>query len=182
MRPRRKSDSALADHTEECAPLTALANRKTNTKFVIGTAGTQAILSAISDVGRSVGTVAIGGINLSNVQRVLYQSQALEKRLDGVAVVSAIIAAEDPTTAAAEFAKRIKSPPSFATVPKPPRPNEGATLLEEVPHVVREVVTAHPLVHNMINYVVANFVANVTLAMCVQPPCGPGGFTAVTPY
>lgn len=115
--------------------------------------------------GFEIGTVAIGGINLSNVQRVLYQSQASRKGLDGVAVVSAIMAADDPKAAAAQFVKRIKAPAPFATIPKAPRIVEAAALLGEVPGVVKEVVKAHPLVHNMINYVVANFVANVILSM-----------------
>lgn len=125
-------------------------------------------METIAD-GRPVGTVSIGGINLANVQRVLYQSQAGRKGLDGVAIVSAIISADDPKAAAAEFAKRIKSPPPFATVPRALRANEAKLLIEEVPQIVRKVVEAHPLVHSMINYVVANFVANVVLAMYVPP-------------
>lgn len=136
-------------------------SRKTNTKNIIGTAGTQTVLDAIS--GSKVGTVSIGGINDSNVQRVLYQSQA-KKGLDGVAIVSAIMAADDPKVAAADFAKRINSPPGFATVPKPMRANESDLLLGEVPQIVQKMVQSHPLVHSMINYVVANFVANVVLA------------------
>jgi len=140
-------------------------SRKTNTKHIIGTAGTQAILDAISDTGSSVGTVSIGGINLSNVQRVLYQSQAPRKGLDGVAIVSAIMAADDPKAAAEDFAKRINAAAPFATLSKALRADEAGSLLGEVPGFVREVVKAHPLVHNMINYVVANFVANVVLSM-----------------
>lgn len=144
--------------------------RKTNTKSIIGTSGTQGILDYMTQNGLDMGTVAIGGINLSNVQRVLYQSQTSKKGLDGVAIVSAIMAADDPQAAAAEFARRIKAPAPFATVPKTPRTNEVTSLLEEVPGVVRKVVKAHPLAHNMINYVVANFVANVILSMYV-PAC-----------
>lgn len=142
--------------------------RKTNTKSIIGTSGTQGILDYMTQNGLEMGTVAIGGINLSNVQRVLYQSQASRKGLNGVAIVSAIMAADDPQAAAGEFARRIKAPAPFATLPKAPRANEAASLLEEVPGVVREVVKAHPLAHNMINYVVANFVANVILSMYVS--------------
>lgn len=131
---------------------------------MIGTAGTQAILSAISDAS-SVGTVSIGGINHSNVQRVIYQSQSPKKGLDGVAIVSGIIAAEDPKASAEEFLKLIKSPPRFALVPQMRRANEAEALLHEVPHIVRKMVEVHPLVHNMINFVVANFVANVALSM-----------------
>lgn len=75
------------------------------------------------------------------------------------------MAADDPKAAAAEFAKRIDAAPPFATLSKAPRADEAGSLLMEVPVVVREVVKAHPLVHNMINYVVANFVANVILSM-----------------
>jgi thiamine-phosphate diphosphorylase/hydroxyethylthiazole kinase len=113
---------------------------------------------------RPVGTVAIGGINLSNVQRVIFQSQSSSKGLDGVAVVSAIIGASDPKSVAAEFRKRIITSPPFAAIPPAPRPNELEALLNEVPMVVREMVSAHPLAHSMINFVVANFAANVALA------------------
>jgi thiamine-phosphate diphosphorylase/hydroxyethylthiazole kinase len=128
--------------------------------------GTQAILSAISDA-TNVGTVSIGGINHSNVQRVIYQSQSPKKGLDGVAIVSAIMAADDPKASTEAFARLIKSPPSFALTLRPPRANEAEALVQEVPQIVRKMVEVHPLVHNMINFVVVNFVANVALSMCV---------------
>ncbi|KAL2005450.1 hypothetical protein VTN00DRAFT_2661 [Thermoascus crustaceus] len=148
---------------------------KTNTKSIIGTAGTKKILEAISSMDRQVGTVSIGGINLSNVQRVIYQSQATRKGLDGVAVVSAIIAAEDPKAVAAEFTKLISALPPFANIPPAPRQDEAVALLSEVPNVVRKVATEHPLVHSMINYVVANFAANVALAIGASPIMSPYG-------
>lgn len=104
----------------------------------------------------------------------MYQSQSRKKGLDGVAIVSAIISADDPKAAAADFTKRISSPPPYATVPRAPRANEAASLLGEVPQIVRKVVEAHPLVHSMINYVVANFVANVVLAMYSALPSSLG--------
>jgi thiamine-phosphate diphosphorylase/hydroxyethylthiazole kinase len=109
--------------------------------------------------------VAIGGINHTNVQRVLYQSKAPKKGLDGVAIVSAIVAADDPKASAEEFTKLIKSTPPFALDSKAPRTNEAEALLAEVPQIVRKMVEVHPLVHNMINFVVSNFVANVALSM-----------------
>lgn len=112
-----------------------------------------------------MGTVSIGGINHSNVQRVIYQSQSPKKGLDGVAIVSAIMAADDPQAAAEEFARLMKSPPAFAVNPRASRVNEVEALLNEVPSVVRKMVELHPLVHNMINFVVANFAANVALCM-----------------
>ncbi|BCS02594.1 bifunctional hydroxyethylthiazole kinase/thiamine-phosphate diphosphorylase [Aspergillus luchuensis] len=152
---------------------------KTNTKSIIGTAGTQAILEAISESGRNVGTVSIGGINASNVQRVLYQSRAPHKALDGVAIVSAIMAADDPKAAAAEFVKLVSSPPPFVRSEAVTPARDTSALLEQVPQVVQEVVKGHPLVHNMINYVVANFVANIALSMGASPIMSPYGDEAV---
>ncbi|PLB41783.1 bifunctional hydroxyethylthiazole kinase/thiamine-phosphate diphosphorylase [Aspergillus candidus] len=146
---------------------------KTNTKNILGTAGTQALLHAIAN--HSIETVSIGGINLSNVQRVLYQSKAPEKGLNGVAIVSAIMAADDPKAAAAEFVKRIDCPPPFVQTQVAPKGYGVSAMLEEVPHVVQSVVQAHPLVHNMINFVVANFAANVALSVGASPIMSPYG-------
>ncbi|KAK2740081.1 hypothetical protein FQN55_009030 [Onygenales sp. PD_40] len=142
---------------------------KTDTKSIIGTAGTKNILAFLSTMPEKVGTVAIGGINLSNVQRVIYQSQAELKGLDGVAIVSAIMAAENPKEAAATFSNLISKPPAFATTSMPPRPDEVELLLNEVPDMINLVATKRPLCHNMINYVVANFAANVAIAIGASP-------------
>ncbi|EFQ99187.1 hydroxyethylthiazole kinase [Nannizzia gypsea CBS 118893] len=142
---------------------------KTNTKSIIGTAGVKRILSCVASLNPKVGTVAIGGINLSNVQRVIYQSQDTKKGLEGVAIVSAIMAAENPRAAAAQFLKKVSQNPAFATFPVPPRENEEHLLLDRVDGLVRKVATVHPLCHNMINYVVANFAANVALAIGASP-------------
>lgn len=82
-----------------------------------------------------------------------------------MAIVSGIIAADDPKAAAEQFIKLIKNAPAFALTAKTSRANETEALLHEVPHIIRKMVEVHPLVHNMINFVVANFVANVALSM-----------------
>ncbi|CAG8918512.1 unnamed protein product [Penicillium salamii] len=146
---------------------------KTNTKSVIGTAGTQIILDAIKD--SSVGTVSIGGINHSNVQRVIYQSKSPQKSLDGVAIVSAIVAADDPKASAQKFAELINNAPRFALASNPSRANETEALISDVPQVIRKMVEVHPLVHNMINFVVSNFVANVALSIGASPIMSPYG-------
>ncbi len=115
-----------------------------------------------------VSTVAIGGINASNVQRVMYQSKSTFKGLDGVAVASAIMAAEDPKQAAVDLRTLIGNPPSFA------KGAVGSTasleaLLTEVPKIVRELGVKAPLCHNMTNLVVQNFAANVALAIGASP-------------
>lgn len=123
------------------------------------------ILNCVAKSPRQVGAVAIGGINLANAQRVIYQSQGTTKGLDGIAVVSAIIAAESPREAADSFITNICQNPPFATIPSKPRVDEDKVLLDSVDHIVRKVATENPLCHNMINFVVANFAANVTLSM-----------------
>jgi thiamine-phosphate diphosphorylase / hydroxyethylthiazole kinase len=110
---------------------------------------------------RRVGTVSI---SLSNVRRVIYESQANNRGLDGVAIVSAIMGADDPKTVAAEFSKLFTALPAF--VPQTPvRVNDVHALLSRVPHAVRRVATERPLVHSMINFVAANFAANAALCM-----------------
>lgn len=134
----------------------------------------KSILNSLSRLDRPVATVAIGGINLSNVQRVLYQSAGTAKQLDGVAVVSAIMAADDPKSGTEEFRKVMAIPPRFVTRQHiSPRENEAQKLVADVPGVVQKVVNVHPIVHSMINFVVANFVANVAIAAYVfflSPP------------
>ena len=141
---------------------------KENAKSIIGTSGTKAILKAISAMDRKVSTVAIGGINASNVQRVIYQSKSTFKALDGVAVVSAIMAAEDPKRAAANLKTLVGNSPLFA---KGVVGSDASleTLLTEIPEIVREVGVKTPLCHNMTNLVVQNFAANVALAIGASP-------------
>ncbi|KAJ5933694.1 hypothetical protein N7454_006023 [Penicillium verhagenii] len=169
-----EAQKAVADGADYLGIGTMFATpTKTNTKSVIGTAGTQIILNAISH--SPVGTVSIGGINHSNVQRVLYQSQSPKKALDGVAIVSAIVAAEDPQASAEEFVKLINTPPPFASTNIFPSAHKAEVLLTRVPQIVTEMVKVHPLVHNMINFVVSNFVANVALSIGASPIMSPYG-------
>lgn len=110
-------------------------------------------------------TVAIGGINASNIQRVIYQSKAISRGLDGVAVVSGIISAPDPKAAAARLRVLVKSLPAFAVNTQGHRVRGVKELLAKVPEAVAEVDRNKPLCHNMTNLVVQNFAANVALAM-----------------
>ncbi|KAG4438835.1 hypothetical protein IFR05_005675 [Cadophora sp. M221] len=144
---------------------------KTNTKDIIGTTGTKEILSAISEVGKDVRTVSIGGINASTLQRVLYQSSSPGKSLDGVAVVSAIIAAKDPKKAAAELLDLVNTPPPFAAASLAiiTKSSSVSELIQQVPNIINEVGSKTPLSHNMTNLVVQNFAANVALAVGGSP-------------
>lgn len=111
-----------------------------------------------------VATVAIGGINASNLQRVMYQSKTTFKGLDGVAVVSAIIGAKDPRAVASELRRLVRTPPAFVNT----HGSKAAVvkdLLAAVPDTVKKLGQSAPLCHNMTNLVVQNFAANVALAM-----------------
>ncbi|KAH6668792.1 Hydroxyethylthiazole kinase family-domain-containing protein [Halenospora varia] len=144
---------------------------KTNTKDIIGTAGTKEILRAIAKDGEHMRTVCIGGINASTVQRVLYQSASPDKKLDGVAIVSGIMAAADPTKAAQELLRLVQSPPPFAveSIANTKKSSTVDDLLAQVPEVIRKVGEKSPLSHNMTNLVVQNFAANVALAVGGSP-------------
>lgn len=124
---------------------------KKDTKSIIGTAGIRSILQALSSAGHaSIPTVCIGGINSSNATAVLVESSAAPaKSLDGVAVVSALVAAEDPAAAARELLTNVA--------------------MGRVPDVVKAVAAGTPLSHNMTNLVVQNFAANVALAVGASP-------------
>jgi thiamine-phosphate diphosphorylase/hydroxyethylthiazole kinase len=128
-------------------------------------------LRAIAEDGKNVRTISIGGINASTVQRVLYQSSDSKKKLDGVAVVSAIMAAKDPARAAAEIMNLIKTPPPFAaaSLANTAKKGDPRSLVGLVPAIIKVVTEKNPLSHNMTNLVVQNFAANVALAVGGSP-------------
>ncbi|KAI4162193.1 MAG: hypothetical protein LQ342_004213 [Letrouitia transgressa] len=151
---------------------------KEDTESIISTSGVREILKVVYDQERKqekhIPCVAIGGLNASNIQRVHFQSQFKSKEanswkaLDGVAVVSAIMAAENPKAAARELQTLIKQPPPFA--------NQGRTStksadvsIETIPQVLDELSRQSPLCHNMTNLVVQNLAASVAAAIGVSP-------------
>ncbi|OAA57847.1 Hydroxyethylthiazole kinase [Niveomyces insectorum RCEF 264] len=104
------------------------------------------------------------------------------KTVDGVAVVSAIMGADDPAAAATALAEQVRlgrtrgptdlysaqyeregaaaaAEPAPAVVPS----------LDRIQAVLRAVHTTTPLSHNMTNLVVQNFAANVALAVGASP-------------
>lgn len=144
--------------------------RKENTKGIIGTAGLRNILDSLSTLERQIPTVCIGGIKADNLQRVIYQSAAPGKQVDGVAIVSAIMGASSPRSAASSLLKLVHDPPTFAsqralnTLPTAP-----SDLLKSIPPLVARLAARKPLCHNMTNLVVQNFAANVALNVGGSP-------------
>ncbi|ROT38790.1 TMP-TENI-domain-containing protein [Sodiomyces alkalinus F11] len=150
---------------------------KDNTKRIIGTAGLRSILASLasaSPAAASVPTVCIGGIKPDNAQRVIYQSATPTKAIDGVAVVSAIIAAPDPEQASRDFLTIVRTPPAFrkgvvSSAAAADVDDVAKDLVARVPALIRAVDQNGPLSHNMTNLVVQNFAANVALAVGASP-------------
>jgi thiamine-phosphate diphosphorylase / hydroxyethylthiazole kinase len=102
-------------------------------------------ISAI-ETPKRVSTVAIGGINASNIQRVLYQSRGTFRSLDGVAVVSAIMGAKNPTESALQLRSLLKEPPKFhVELKSEDKFREVPQLLAKVPSIVRNLRELGPL-------------------------------------
>lgn len=141
---------------------------KENTKSIIGTAGVKNILHRLSTMDETIPTVAIGGLNASNVQRVMFQSKSPSKGLDGVAIVSAIMAADDPKAAAAALRKAVTEIPTTMS-PMAKQNKAVESLLSQVPGIVKALGEKSPLCHNMTNLVVQNFAANVALCIGASP-------------
>ncbi|PNS15264.1 hypothetical protein CAC42_8265 [Sphaceloma murrayae] len=143
---------------------------KENTKSIIGTAGTQAILQAIEALPKPPSTVCIGGINASNLQRVLYQTTTPKgTRLSGVAVVSAIMAAPSSKAAAGDLLNLTKNPPPFVYHTSALQSLSPATIISVVPSIIAKLANTKPLCHNMTNLVVQNFAANVAICIGASP-------------
>ena len=126
--------------------------------------GVRQILDGLSELNRKVATVAIGGLNAYNIQRVLFKASGKKLSLNGVAVVSAIMAASNVEEAARHLRTLVSNRPKFITG-LPGGITAVEELLQQVPLVITSVSKKAPLCHNMTNLVVQNFAANVALAM-----------------
>ncbi|CAN6655573.1 thiamine biosynthetic bifunctional enzyme [Trichomonascus vanleenenianus] len=138
-------------------------------KAPIGCSGVRDILKVLQEeCDYDMKTVAIGGINASNVQQVMELSAAEKKRLDGVAVVSGIIAAQDAGAATKELKALFGSPGPWTRVP-----GAGVSsvdvLLKLAPKLVSKVAEVSPLLHHITNNVVKNISANMSIAAGASP-------------
>jgi thiamine-phosphate diphosphorylase/hydroxyethylthiazole kinase len=164
-------------------------NTKKNTKEIIGINGIRQILKYLEtadEASRKVKTVCIGGVNGSNLQRVLYQLYAPStstppKTIDGVAVVSAIIGSDTPKDAASHLAQLIATPPPYVPQSQPQHsatPFSLTALKKSLVPLVKAVHTTSPLSHNMTNLVVQNISANIALAIGASPIMSNNGVEA----
>lgn len=121
---------------------------------------------------REIPTVCIGGINASNIPQVMCKGGAQEKHPDGVAVVSAIVAADDPEAASRTLLRLVRQRhelPGGTTRTGAQTARAVDEVLGAVPSVIQLVNDLKPLSHNMTNLVVQNFAANVALAIGASP-------------
>ncbi|KAK4044030.1 putative hydroxyethylthiazole kinase [Parachaetomium inaequale] len=135
---------------------------KTNTKEIIGAAGVRGILERIAEAGHNTQTVCIGGINESNLQRIMFQCHAAKKSLDGVAIVSAIMAAQDPEAAARKLVGLVRDPPPFVVDIGDNQAWEKQLAADDGDYMVT-------LAPSVIKMVVQNIAANVALAVGASP-------------
>lgn len=98
---------------------------------------------------------------------MLYESKTSSTTLDGVAVVSAIIGADDPKAAACELQSLIQGTSAYTGSNPKGKKLSHDDFLQAVPDLVKKLVQVKPLCHNIMNGVVQNFAANVALAMSV---------------
>ena len=136
--------------------------------------------------------MCIGGINASNAERVLVQTQHdtpdneksvwTSRRLSGIAVVSAIVASDSPEKSAAHLSGLVNHLPDFRASPlsslRPHHNNIIEALFDSTIVLHGSVARNKPLSHNMTNQVVTNFAANVAYAVGASPIMSQNGAEA----
>lgn len=146
---------------------------KKDTKSVIGTIGAREILTKCNTgVAHSCGAVAIGSINKTTLQRVMHQTSSDKNRLDGLAVVSAVMGSDTPREAASELRQALEDAHLkfyVSVAPGVAMVKDKARLLKSVPSLIEKHSKSAVLCHNMTNTVVQNFAANVCLATGSSP-------------
>jgi thiamine-phosphate diphosphorylase/hydroxyethylthiazole kinase len=113
------------------------------------------ILGKIAEAGHQTQTVCIGGVNESNLQRIVFQCAAPKKSLDGVAIVSAIMAAQDPESASKQLLGLVRNPPAFQVDIRGMNSDiaDAQSVIDLAPSVLQRVHETTPLSHNMTNIV-----------------------------
>lgn len=138
---------------------------------VVGPRGVGEMLEALD--GTDVKAVAIAGINATNVLHCLWGAVAPSGRqLDGVAVVSDIMASTDPYASARRLSDAIRAfyAAPLRTFSQGPRaPYAAPDVAAAAGAVLRAVKQFSPLVHQITNNVVTTQSANATLALGASP-------------
>lgn len=137
---------------------------KALTKPTMGVAGVQEILQYLGTIDRRVDTVAIGGINAANIDRVFHASEVNGRKLSGIALVSAIMTSSEPEKIARGL-KKLMGTLSYIHKQSSKLIDDSARIYQYIGKVRR----GSPLIQQMTNNVVKNFSANVTIAIGASP-------------
>lgn len=120
----------------------------------------QALKTLYQNGGENIKTVAIGGINEKNTTALMYTATSEGKSLDGIAVVSVIMASKTPGEITQKLSQLVKN----LSVSK----DESSKIVADS-ELVLNVLKFKPLTHQITNSVVKNFSANVTLSIGASP-------------
>lgn len=139
---------------------------------VIGIRGIGAILEVFKNT--DIQAVAIGGIKISNALQVLHGGVAPSdyRSLDGLAIVSEIMASQQPLEQAKglrhiiDSFKLSKIPPVFSSQHTK---YDVTSLVGQAGQLLKSVRNLSPLVHQITNIVVTTQSANATLALGASP-------------
>ncbi|KAI0702932.1 Hydroxyethylthiazole kinase [Cerioporus squamosus] len=140
------------------------------TSPVVGVRGIGPLLDALE--GTDVKAVSIAGIKSTNALHCMHGSVSQSGRsLDGLAVVSDIVASRDPYTAARRIATIIKACKAnpiicFSTFPPSYAPD---AIKRSVGKLLGAVKQYSPIVHQITNNVVTTQSANATIALGASP-------------
>ncbi|KAL0072650.1 thiamine biosynthetic bifunctional enzyme [Marasmius tenuissimus] len=147
-------------------------NTKTLDKPLVGVRNVGTMLEMLD--GTSVQAVAIGGIKSKNLLRTLYGSVSRTRHaLDGVAVVSEIMASTDPKEAATRLSGILQTFKSGSTIPLGFSFGQNVytpdRVIEQVARLMKHMKEVNPLVHQITNNVVVAQSANTTISIGASP-------------
>lgn len=140
------------------------------TNPVIGVRGVGPLLAALD--GTTVKAVAIGGVKSDNLLRTLHGSMSSSgHKLDGIAVVSEIIASHEPYAISRTLRETYTAWDS-CTAEQRAKPSilyTAENIKAGVANLMGIIQTTNPLIHHITNVVVTNQSANATLALGASP-------------
>lgn len=130
----------------------------------IGPVGVRKMLHILRRSSKKyIGSVAIGGINHSNSSKLMYQTAINGRSLDGVAVVSCIMASKEAKEATKNLLKSLSSRAPWTS------DISNELITSDIDKQVNHLVSSKPLIHHITNNVVKNYSANVALSIGASP-------------
>ncbi|KAG0378021.1 hypothetical protein BGX24_004935 [Mortierella sp. AD032] len=181
-----EAQKALADGADYIGIGTCFMTQTKSPKRTLGPLGVRAILEVIP-VESVLKTVVIGGIKHDNTRRVVTHSAGAHGRiLDGIAVVTGIVGAQDAKVASEQLLSEFKIGHALATAKHQNNirgaVQDGRAIVEDViksfPQLLTTLREKSPLTHHISNFVVMNDTANATLALGGSPIMAPSAAEA----